>query len=67
MEDPRQLMVRSQRAVARCATELRITTDAVAAALEGLSKAFNGFGLPQETNDLLFAEFACSQVHHSPM
>ena len=25
-----------------------------------------GFGLPQETNDLLFAVFACSHVHHSP-
>ncbi len=24
------------------------------------------FGLPQETNDLLFAVFACSHVHHSP-
>jgi hypothetical protein len=24
-----------------------------------------GFDLPQ-TNDLLFAEFACSHVHHSP-
>jgi hypothetical protein len=23
-------------------------------------------GLPQKTNDLLFAEFACSHVHHSP-
>ena len=25
-----------------------------------------GFGLPQETNDLLFAVFSCSHVHHSP-
>jgi hypothetical protein len=24
-------------------------------------------GLPQKTNDLLFAEFACSHVHHSPV
>ena len=25
-----------------------------------------GFGLPQETDDLLFAVFACSHIHHSP-
>ena len=25
-----------------------------------------GFGLPQETDDLLFAVFACSQGHHFP-
>ena len=24
------------------------------------------FGLPQETNNLLLAVFACSHVHHSP-
>ena len=24
------------------------------------------FGLPQKPNDLLFAVFACSHVHHSP-
>ena len=23
-------------------------------------------GLPQKTNDLFFAKFACSHVHHSP-
>ncbi|MCA3379798.1 MAG: hypothetical protein ING08_06085 [Roseomonas sp.] len=48
LDDPRQLMIRSQRAVARCATQLRTTTEAVASALEELSKAFNGFGLPQD-------------------
>ena len=25
-----------------------------------------GLGLPQETDDLLFAVFACSHIHHSP-
>ena len=25
-----------------------------------------GLGLPQKSNDLLFAVFACSHVHHSP-
>jgi hypothetical protein len=25
-----------------------------------------GLGLTQKANDLLFAEFACSHVHHSP-
>ena len=48
LDEPRQLMIRSQRAVARCATQLRTTTEAVAAALEELAKAFNGFGLPQD-------------------
>lgn len=48
LDDPRQLMVRSQRAVARSAAQLHTTTEAVAAALEELSKAFNGFGLPQD-------------------
>ena len=48
LDDPRQLMVRSQRAVARSAAQLCTTTEAVAAALEELSKAFDGFGLPQD-------------------
>lgn len=48
VDDPRQLMLRSQQAVAQCAKRMRVTTEAVASALEELSKAFNGFGLPQD-------------------
>lgn len=48
LDEPRQLMIRSQQAVAQCAKHLRLTTEAVAGALEELSKAFNGFGLPQD-------------------
>ena len=47
-DDPRQLMMRSQRAVAQCAKQLRTTTETVASALEELSKAFSGLGLPQD-------------------
>ncbi|MCA3340579.1 MAG: hypothetical protein INF90_18850 [Roseomonas sp.] len=48
LDEPRKLMMRSQQAVARCAAQLRTTTETVAAALEELSHAFNGFGLPQD-------------------
>ena len=39
-------------------------TEAVFAA--NLFDRHTGFGLPQKANDLLFAVFACSHVHHSP-
>jgi hypothetical protein len=48
LDDPRQLMVRSQRAVAQSAKQLHTTTAGVASALEELSKAFSGLGLPQD-------------------
>jgi len=51
MDDPRQVAMRGQRAVMACAQRLRMTTEAVAAALEELARAFNGFGMPQD-NDL---------------
>lgn len=51
MDDPRQVAMRGQRAVMACAQHLRMTTEAVAAALEELARAFNGFGMPQD-NDL---------------
>ncbi|MCA3343221.1 MAG: hypothetical protein ING24_12380, partial [Roseomonas sp.] len=51
MDDPRQVALRGQRAVMACAQHLRMTTEAVAAALEELARAFNGFGMPQD-NDL---------------
>ncbi|MCA3414224.1 MAG: hypothetical protein INF84_06445 [Roseomonas sp.] len=51
MDDPRQVAIRGQRAVMACAQQLRMTTEAVAAALEELARAFNGFGMPQD-NDL---------------
>ena len=51
LDDPRQVALRSQRAVMVAAQQLRMTTEAVAAALEELGKAFNGFGMPQD-NDL---------------
>jgi hypothetical protein len=51
MDDPRQVAMRGQRAVMACAQQLRMTTEAVAAALEELARAFNGFGMPQD-NDL---------------
>ena len=41
------------------------TTEAVLATY--LLDRHAGFGLPQKTNDLLFAVFACSHVHHSSM
>lgn len=50
MDDPRQVALRGQRAVLACAQRLRTSTEAVAAALEELAKAFNGFGLPQDNN-----------------
>lgn len=48
MDDPRELKMRSQRAVLQSAQQLRMTTEAVASALEELSRAFNGFGLSDE-------------------
>ena len=51
LDDPRQVALRGQRAVMACAQRLRMTTEAVAAALEELARAFNGLGLPQD-NDL---------------
>ncbi len=51
LDDPRQVALRGQRAVKACAARLRMTTEAVAAALEELANAFNGFGMPQD-NDL---------------
>ena len=48
MDDPRELKMRSQRAVLQSAQQLSMTTEAVASALEELSKAFNGFGLADE-------------------
>ena len=48
LDDPRQLMLRSQRAVAQSAKRLRASTETVASALEELSKAFSGLGLPQD-------------------
>ncbi|MCA3350727.1 MAG: hypothetical protein INF97_09055 [Roseomonas sp.] len=51
MDDPRQVAMRGQRAVMACAQELRMTTEAVAAALEELARAFNGFGMPKD-NDM---------------
>ena len=51
LDDPRHLKMRGQRAVLQSAQQLRMTTEAVANALEELSKAFNGFGLPND-NDL---------------
>jgi hypothetical protein len=48
LDDPRELMMRSQRAVLQTAQQLRMTTEAVANALEELSRAFNGFGLPND-------------------
>ncbi len=50
LDDPRQLALRSQRAVQACAQRLRLTTEAVAAALEELARAFNGLGMPQDNN-----------------
>lgn len=49
LDDPRQLKIRGQNAVLHCGQQLRMTTEAVATALEELAKAFNGFGLPQDT------------------
>jgi hypothetical protein len=51
LDDPRQIALRGQRAVLACAQRLRMTTEAVAAALEELARAFNGLGMPQD-NDL---------------
>jgi hypothetical protein len=51
LDDPRQVALRGQRAVRACAERLRMTTEAVAAALEELANAVNGFGMPQD-NDL---------------
>lgn len=48
LDDPRELKMRSQRAVLQTAQQLSMTTEAVANALEELSKAFNGFGLPAD-------------------
>lgn len=48
LDDPRHLKMRGQRAVLQSAQQLRMTTEAVANALEELSKAFNGFGLPSD-------------------
>ncbi len=58
LDDPRELKMRSQRAVLQSAQQLRMTTEAVANALEELSKAFNGFGLsndkdPAPSRDLI--------------
>lgn len=50
LDDPRQLALRGQRAVQACAQRLRLTTEAVAAALEELARAFNGLGMPQDNN-----------------
>jgi len=51
LDDPRQVAMRGQRAVLACASQLRMTTEAVAAALEELARAFNGFGMPKD-NDM---------------
>lgn len=48
LDDPRQVSLRGQSAVRACAQRLRMTTEAVAAALEELARAFNGFGMPQD-------------------
>jgi hypothetical protein len=48
LDDPRHLRLRSQRAVLQSAQQLSMTTAAVANALEELSQALNGFGLPNE-------------------
>lgn len=50
LDDPRQIALRGQRAVLTCAQRLRMTTEAVAAALEELARAFNGLGMPQDNN-----------------
>jgi hypothetical protein len=50
LDDPRQVALRGQRAVQACAQRLRMTTEAVAAALEELARAFNGLGMPQDNN-----------------
>lgn len=50
LDDPRQLALRGQRAVMVTAQRLRMTTEAVAAALEELARAFNGFGMPQDNS-----------------
>ncbi len=50
LDDPRQIALRGQRAVLACAQRLRMTTEAVAAALEELARAFNGLGMPQDNN-----------------
>ena len=50
LDDPRQLALRGQRAVQACAQRLRLTTEAVAGALEELARAFNGLGMPQDNN-----------------
>jgi hypothetical protein len=50
LDDPRQVALRGQRAVLACAQRLRMTTEAVAAALEELASAFNGLGMPQDNN-----------------
>ncbi|MBM3588785.1 MAG: hypothetical protein FJX33_13515 [Alphaproteobacteria bacterium] len=55
-DDPGRLMVCSQRAVARSATQLCTTTEAVAVALEELSQALNGLGLLQDN--------AAAPAHH---
>jgi hypothetical protein len=50
VDDPRKVAMRGQRAVQSCAQRLRMTTEAVAAALEELARAFNGLGMPQDNN-----------------
>ena len=50
LDDPRRVAIRGQRAVKSCAERLRMTTEAVATALEELANAFNGFGMPQDND-----------------
>ena len=50
LDDPRKVAMRGQRAVQSCAQRLRLTTEAVAGALEELARAFNGLGMPQDNN-----------------
>jgi hypothetical protein len=63
MDDPRQVAIRGQRAVMMAAQQLRMTTEAVAEALEELAKAFNGFGLPQD-NNLAPSRRLISELHY---
>ncbi len=63
LDDPRQVAMRGQRAVVACAQRLRMTTNAVAAALEELAMAFNGYGLPQD-NQLAPARRLISELQN---
>ncbi|MEY3729734.1 MAG: hypothetical protein RLZZ57_490 [Pseudomonadota bacterium] len=48
LDEPQLLKQRSQRAVIESARQLQLTTEAVADALEEVSKAYIGFGLPSD-------------------